>query len=219
MRKASNMKFTLILIIITISSIVFVDLFVRFNLSENDMGLFIIRFNSMLIAGIMVLILIIFIIIFFIRLLLKKENCFGRALAIISTITIIITVSTCIMIKEEGKYFHTININWKIDLPSKYDEIYYKDSGSSFLGDGERYAIFQYETLDEVKNVIEWKTKDNSIEGYITKILENLEVPKENYPNFNNDFIYYHKLKEDNSQMYIILNSELNRIYIVEHIQ
>lgn len=218
MRKINNKKFALNILIVSFFSILIVDLFVKFKLLENDLALFMVRVNTMLLTALMILTSIIFIIIFLVRLVLKKKNCFGRTLSIISTITIILTLFTAVMLKEESKYYHTININWKINLPREYEEIYYKDSGPSFLGDGERYSVFQYKTLDEISNVIEWKIKDDDIEHYATKILETLEVPKEYYPDFNDNFKYYYKVEEDKYKIYIILNSNLKKVYILENI-
>lgn len=218
MRKVNNRKFPLNLLIISFFSILIVELFVRFKLSENSLALFIIRVNTMLITALMVLTSIIFIIIFLVRLALKKKNCFGRTLSIIATITIILTLATVIMIKEDNRYYHTINMNWDINLPREYEEVYYKDSGASFLGDGERYSVFQYKSLDEINNVIEWKIKEDNIEHHVTKILENLGVPTDYYPDYNNNFKYYYKTEEDRSEIYIILNSSLKKVYIVENI-
>ena len=213
-----NRKFILSLSIISFLTILVVKFFVEFILSKNDLVLFKIRFNIMLLAAFMILTSIIFILIFIFKLGLKKKNFFGRSLSVIITITFIVTISTIIMIKEENRYYHIINMNWNINLPREYKESFYIDSGESFLGDGQRYSIFQYNTLDEINNVVEWKAKDNHIKNYVINILEELEVSKEYYPDFNSDFKYYYKMDEDKSKIYIILNSDLKKVYIAENI-
>lgn len=213
-----NRKFILSLSIISFLTILFVKFFVEFILSKNDLVLFMTRFYIMLLTGFMILTCIIFILIFIFRLGLKKKNCFGRVLSVIITITLILTISTIIMIKEENRYYHIINMNWNINLPREYKEIFYIDSGESFLGDGQRYSIFQYNTLDEINSTIEWKDKVDYIEDYVVDILEELEVSKEYYPDFNSDFKYYYKMDEDKSKIYIILNSDLKKVYIAENI-
>lgn len=217
-RIGKNRKFILNLLIISFLSILVVKLFVEFILSKNDLVLFMTRFYIMLLTGFMILTCIIFILIFIFRLGLKKKNCFGRVLSVIITITLILTISTIIMIKEENRYYHIINMNWNINLPREYKEIFYIDSGESFLGDGQRYSIFQYNTLDEINSTIEWKDKDDYIEDYVVDILEELEVSKEYYPDFGSDFKYYYKMNEDKSKIYIILNSNLKKVYIAENI-
>ena len=87
-----NRKFILSLLIISFLSILIVKLFVEFILSKNDLLLFNIRFNTMLLTGFMILTCIIFILIFIFRLGLKKKNCFGRVLSVIITITLILTI-------------------------------------------------------------------------------------------------------------------------------
>lgn len=219
MKNINNKKFALLSLIVTFLSILIVDLSIKLILSKNDLALSMIKINTMLLTALMVLVSIIWIIIFVVRLSLKKKNCFGRTLSIISTITIILTLSTALLIKEDNRYYHIINRNWEINLPREYEETYYKNSGESFLGDGERYSVFKYKTLSEINNVLEWKNKDNNTEQHVSEILKNLEVSKEYYPDFNDNFKYYHKTKEDNSRIYIILNSSLQKVYIVEHIQ
>lgn len=211
-------KATLSILIISFATILIVDLLVGFILSENDLALFIVGVSAMLLTSVIIIILVILMTIFLVRLSLKKKNCYGRLLSIISIIAMVMVLSTGIIIKEEGRYYHTINKNWKIDLPREYKEIYYKDSGPSFLGDGERYSVFQYETLDEINSAIEWENKGDGIEIHAENILRSLEVPKEYYPNYYYDLKYYNNQEEDSSQIYIILNSHLKRVYIVEDI-
>ena len=218
MRKSSNKKFISNILIISSISILIVYLFVEFKLSQNELALFIVGFNTMLLSGFMVLIFIVFLIIFIVRLVLKKKNCFGRSLSIISAITITTILSTVIMVKEHNRYYHIINSNWKINLPREYEEIYHIDSGASFHGDGARYSIFQYENLDEINNAIEWKDKNSSIEINIVSVLRGLEVSEEYYPDFKTNFKYYYYMKEDNSKIYIILDTNLNKVYTVEDI-
>ncbi len=217
MRKSSNKNFISNILIISLISILIVYLFVEFKLSQNELALFIVGFNTMLLSGFMVLIFIVFLIIFIVRLVKKKKKCFVRSLSIIGAITITTILSTAIMVKEHNRYYHIINSNWNINLPREYEEIYHTDSGPSFHGDGERYAIFQYENLDEINSLLEWENKNDYVEPRIKEILDNLEVSKEYYPDFNNDFRYYYKIKEDRSEIYIILNSKLKKVYIIEH--
>lgn len=217
MRKSSNKKFISNILIISSISILIVYLFVEFKLSQNELALFMVGFNTMLLAGFMVLILITFIIIFLIRLILRKKNCFGRVLSVISAITVTTILSTAIMIKEHNRYYHIINSNWKINLPREYEEIYYTDIGPSFHGDGKRYSIFQYEALKEIDNLLQWQDKNNYVDYSIKEILDKLEVPNEYYPDLNGELKYYYIIKEDRSKLYIILNRDLRKIYIIEN--
>lgn len=113
---------------------------------------------------------------------------------------------------------YCINVNWNLDLPRNYEEIYYKDSGPSFNGDGERYSIFRYKNLEEINVAVDWKEKNSSIETNVVNILRKLKVPEEYYPNYNSNCKYYYYIEEDNSKIYMILDINLNKIYIVEDI-
>ena len=174
--------------------------------------------STILFTILITIVFIVFIIISFIRMLLKKKNCYWRVIGIIGIITVIMLISSVIITKEQNLYYHAINMNWNLNLPRNYEEIYYKDSGPSFNGDGERYSIFKYENLEEVNYLIDWQDKNNSIEINMISILRKLEVPEEYYPNYNSNFKYYYYMKEDNSKIYMILDINLNKIYIVEDI-
>ena len=99
-------------------------------------------------------------------------------------------------------------------MPRNYEEIYYKDSGPSFNGDGERYSIFRYKNLEEINVAVDWKEKNSSIETNVVNILRKLKVPEE----YNSNCKYYYYIEEDNSKIYMILDINLNKIYIVEDI-
>lgn len=211
-------KVYLNIFIIGILSLFAVYLFVEYKLSKDDLQLLSVWISTILFTILITIVFIVFIIISFIRMLLKKKNCYWRVIGIIGIITVIMLISSVIITKEQNLYYHAINMNWNLNLPRNYEEIYYKDSGPSFNGDGERYSIFKYENLEEVNYLIDWQDKNNSIEINMISILRKLEVPEEYYPNYNSNFKYYYYMKEDNSKIYMILDINLNKFYIVEDI-
>lgn len=211
-------KVYLNIFIIGILSLFAVYLFVEYKLSKDDLQLLSVWISTILFTILITIVFIVFIIISFIRMLLKKKNCYWRVIGIIGIITVIMLISSVIITKEQNLYYHDINMNWNLNLPRNYEEIYYKDSGPSFNGDGERYSIFKYENLEEVNYLIDWQDKNNSIEINMISILRKLEVPEEYYPNYNSNFKYYYYMKEDNSKIYMILDINLNKFYIVEDI-
>lgn len=211
-------KVYLNIFIIGILSLFTVYLFVEYKLSKDSLKLLSVWINTILFTILITFIFIVFIIISFIRILLKKKKCYWRLVSIIGVITVIMWISSVIITKERNRYFHAINMNWNLDLPRNYEEIYYKDSGPSFNGDGERYSVFEYENLEEIKDAIEWKDKSSSIEVNMVSILRKLKVPEEYYPNYNDNCKYYHYIEGDNSKIYMILDINLNKVYIVEDI-
>ena len=218
-KRKNNKKFILSIFITLFLSVFAIHLFVEFKLSKNDFRLLSIWINTILFTALITFVFIVFIIISFIRMILKKKNCYWRVVGIIGIITVIMLISSVIITKEKNLYYHAINMNWNLNLPRNYEEIYYKDSGPSFNGDGERYSIFKYENLEEINDLIDWQDKNNSIEISMVSILRKLKVPEEYYPNYNNsNFKYYYYMKEDNSKIYMILDINLNKVYIVEDI-
>ncbi|EJW89449.1 hypothetical protein, secreted, partial [gut metagenome] len=67
-------------------------------------------------------------------------------LSIVLVITIVLSAIMFFSWKHLTNYNTMLEVNWEISIPSKssYSEIYSKDSGSSFHGDGIRYHIFLY---------------------------------------------------------------------------
>ena len=190
-KRKNNKKFILSIFITLFLSVFAIHLFVEFKLSKNDFRLLSIWINTILFTALITFVFIVFIIISFIRMILKKKNCYWRVVGIIGIITVIMLISSVIITKEKNLYYHAINMNWNLNLPRNYEEIYYKDSGPSFNGDGERYSIFKYENLEEINDLIDWQDKNNSIEISMVSILRKLKVPEEYYPNYNNSNFYY----------------------------
>lgn len=121
-------------------------------------------------------------------------------------------------------YSNVLQANWKISIPfkSKYKEIYQKDSGASFNGDGIRYHIFSYEYEDYIDLMFAWDSTDtnktifhSSYREAVNSWLEEIDVPKEYYPDYDK-CSYKYKSQEDNSELIILWDNEKNELYIVE---
>lgn len=120
----------------------------------------------------------------------------------------------------QNDYTEALKNNWGINLLSPKTEIYYKEHNGS-LGDGEYYAIFQYEESqkDDLLGTVNWISyKNNEFESNVQLILKILEVDEEYFPNFENEYLYYFKEKEDRSKIYIIWNKKEMLVYILEYI-
>lgn len=118
-----------------------------------------------------------------------------------------------------------IQSNWDIEMPKGAKEILYESSNASFLGDGERYSVYECEDEDSIRNSFEWKDDKSKliVEGFedvINKIrgYEDGEIPDEYVPDLTRDFLYYYKKLEDNSKIYIIYIPGDGNIYISEDI-
>lgn len=117
-----------------------------------------------------------------------------------------------------------ICLNWDLKLTKGSKEIYHQTSPSSFLGDGEKYHVFEY-TDSDISNLVTWQySKNTSIssefEDTIVLIQEssNIEIPKEYLPNLNQDYKFYKAIKYDSSKLYIVHIENTNKVYILENI-
>lgn len=120
-------------------------------------------------------------------------------------------------VNKHNTYSNIVNSNWKIELPSEYKEIYSYENEESFLGDGQRYHVFEYNTDSDIRNSLEWiDVKNINIEAEVLKILSDLPVQDIYLPNFEEKYKYYSKEEMDSSKLYIILGEKDNTVYIAE---
>lgn len=146
----------------------------------------------------------------------KKRIVIGCVLSIM----LILALGMAYFFKEYNRYSNTINSNWDIKLLKSYKEIYSTDSGPSFHGDGDRYHIFEYKNSDYLNSALPWKNEKNLVlEDEIKSIVNRLSIPEVYGPNFKGDYKYYSKTKEDSSKIYLLFYTDLNRLYVVEHLQ
>lgn len=131
----------------------------------------------------------------------------------------VLVIAVFLYVQINKPYTDIIDVNWHIKLPDSYKEIYSIESETSFHGDGERYHIFQYTKESDINQSVNWKNnKDEYIQIEIDKVLSSLNVPKENIPNFQNNYKYYTIGKDDNSKIYLIFTTESKKLYVVEDI-
>lgn len=144
-----------------------------------------------------------------------------RILKTVMILFVILIIGICVYkIKNRFTYSEIIQKNWGIELPTSYEEVYSTDSGASFLGDGERYHVFQYDSNEEVKNALNWQSIDVvRIDGKVKKILSNLNILDKYAIDFAEQYKYYYKTQEDSSIGYFIWQEENKRIYIIERFQ
>lgn len=120
-------------------------------------------------------------------------------------------------------YNTTLQANWGISIPSKahYSEIYSKDSGASFHGDGIRYHVFSYKDQAPVSELFSWKAdEDNSLfygsySNAVHTWLDEIDVPLEYRPDYS-ACLYWYGSQEDNSEIIILWNRENSTIYVAE---
>ncbi len=125
-----------------------------------------------------------------------------------------------------GNYSRVLDANWGFSLPWKalYREIYQQDSGPSFHGDGIRYHVYSYQYEDYIDLMFAWMGQDGdalygkSYSQSIAQWLTELNVPQQWQPDYDNGNAgFWYKSQHDNSQIIVVWNQTLNRLYIAEH--
>lgn len=154
---------------------------------------------------------------------MKKDNTLLKIGGIFTVPLIILGFIIMGFSRYFDNYSYIINENWSIKIPRDYEEIYKKDSGPSFHGDGLRYHIFKYERSEKINDIVSWSDtadlyqgKNRFLEGEVTKILSSLEVPSEHYPSFHGGYMYYYEAKEDSSRIFMLHDYNSKVLYVVE---
>lgn len=120
------------------------------------------------------------------------------------------------------RYADCMNRNWHLNLPETDVEIYVKDSGASFTGDGIRYHILQYdeESADIILKSFDWEAGelDSELADKMEEWLDSIDVPLEDRPK-QNEWKHTTLLrKEDNRDRLIMFFDEsTNQLYVVEY--
>lgn len=120
------------------------------------------------------------------------------------------------------RYAYCMNINWHLSLPETDVEIYVKNSGASFTGDGIRYHILQYdeESADIILKSFDWEAGelDSELADKMEEWLDSISVPLEDRPK-QNEWKHTTLLrKEDNRDRLIMFFDEsTNQLYVVEY--
>ena len=146
-----------------------------------------------------------------------------KILSIVLVIIIVVSAIMFFMWKHLTNYNTTLEANWEISIPSKasYSEIYSKDSGPSFHGDGIRYHIFSYKDHSYVKEMLEWKSDEKDTIYYdnysntVNVWLDTIDVPSEYRPDYS-ECMFWYDSQDDNSEIIILWDKENSYLYVVE---
>lgn len=124
-----------------------------------------------------------------------------------------------------SEYHQVVKLNWEIDLPGGYEELY-AYSEPSFHGDGLRYHVLDYPAGAEDKKNLEriWRIeqlfRDAELpsEWEIERIngwLDEMGVPGEFAPDYGRCELLYAR-KEDHSELYLLWQAGDGTLYVVE---
>lgn len=120
------------------------------------------------------------------------------------------------------RYADCMNRNWHLNLPETDVEIYVKDSGASFTGDGIRYHILQYdeESADIILKSFDWEAGelDSELADKMEEWLDSIDVPLEDRPK-QNEWKHTTLLRKECNSDYLIMffDEDTNQLYVVEY--
>ena len=141
---------------------------------------------------------------------------------ILIKLILIVLVVFLIYIKITN-YSTALKLNWDIKLPpqARMTEIYENSAEPSFHGDGIRYHIFSYKNEEVINKMFNWNKEEketffcDSYSECIDSWLNEIETPKEYFPDYHNCVYWYNK-KDGYNEIIILWNKEENKIYVVE---
>ena len=146
----------------------------------------------------------------------KKKSGF----IVIAMVIVLVAVS----VPKVPAYSMAMEAKWGISLPFKAlcSQVYEKDSGPSFLGDGIRYHVFEYRYEDYIDLIFAWSAAEHetlhfaSVSEAADAWLDEIEVPEDRRPDYE-ACGSWHRSKKDSSEIIFFWDSERNLIYVVEN--
>lgn len=120
------------------------------------------------------------------------------------------------------RYADCMNRNWHLNLPETDVEIYVKNSGASFTGDGIRYHILQYdeESADIIIKSFDWEAGElnSELADKMDEWLDSIDVPSEDRPK-QNEWKHTTLLRKEYNRDHLIMffDEDTNQLYVVEY--
>ena len=120
------------------------------------------------------------------------------------------------------RYADCMNRNWHLNLPETDVEIYVKNSGASFTGDGIRYHILQYdeESADSIIKSFDWEAGElnSELADKMDEWLDSINVPSEDRPK-QNEWKHTTLLRKEYNRDHLIMffDEDTNQLYVVEY--
>ncbi|MEK3944108.1 hypothetical protein [Paenibacillus sp. FSL H3-0310] len=159
-------------------------------------------------------------------------------ITILSFTVLFIFVFVGYMLRNNSmNYYETWKINWGISISKPTESKVIFESPPSFHGDGESYYVLDYDEkqFKEIKDAAFWHPLNVD---FIDLLKERISSFKDSviaiYPNEKEKYeklfqanpigleergLYYYKKKDDGSYCIVILNVELQRVYMMEWTQ
>ncbi len=152
---------------------------------------------------------------------------------IIVCVILIIIILIPIFIYNVGKIYYShekiYELNWEIDIPSDFKEMYHVSDKRGFRGDGIRYTIFEVKNMEQSSILSSTKgtreieilsgdsknVRNNELEQFVNTIVMELGIPENKRPQFHRYYIWQEFVKY-NDTLVIIYFPEINLVYFAE---
>lgn len=105
-------------------------------------------------------------------------------------------------------------INWGIDLPDEMELVNNFHTPSSFHGDGYRYTVF---SLEKKSVPIGECYRGGMRKEFAERILEELEVPIEYWPDFKKEFVWK-KMTKYSDTLFLLCDEAEGLLYLFEEL-
>jgi hypothetical protein len=170
--------------------------------------------------------------------MLRRSTMRKTTITILSFTVLFIFVFVGYMLRNNSmNYYETWKINWGISISKPTESKVIFESPPSFHGDGESYYVLDYDEkqFKEIKDAAFWHPLNvESIDPLKERISSFKDSVIAIYPNEKEKYeklfwsnpieleergLYYYKKKDDGSYCIVILNVELQRVYMMEWTQ
>jgi len=120
-------------------------------------------------------------------------------------------------------YSRILHANWGFTWPTAAhcSEIYQKDSGASFQGDGIRYHVFSCKESTSIDQLFEWQSEQNETnyhDSFVDAVddwLDEIEVPLAQRPDYN-ACLFWYESQADGSEIIVFWDQNKHNLYTVE---
>ena len=114
-------------------------------------------------------------------------------------------------------YLHIIRLNWEVDLPAGCAQLYERDTGPSFHGDGVRYHVFAYHRTPKLTD--DWRAEPltETQRQQVKDLISKLQVDGADAPDFDRVTHTLTRRQRDNSTLYMLYMADDQSLYVIEH--